>query len=262
MFHTPLYGIDTIRYIVTLVKLRKLMNELNLEYEVKISKSMMKTFKKEVSKLTNINTHNFELQIIKISKAKSLIGYMLVKKNLNSDKYAQYIKKKKDNFREIIFTGLHQPTKYINKEHLETSYSVISRFSDKCFNCTIDIALDGLSHYQIDKKVLDNLMCIYYKSTKDTKIYKNSYYINKILSPESANFKYERLIIYDKYQKNGLYEYWKRLETTIHIKRKLTISKLDEVLVSISQLASNYFDSKYYNFSLLEQQQKLLNIGE
>ncbi len=262
MFHTPMYGIDTIRYIVTLVKLRKLMNELNLEYEIKISKSMMKIFKKEVSKLTSTHINNFELQIVKISKAKSLLGYILVKKNINSDNYARQIKKKKGAYREIIFTGLHQPTKQTAKEHLEASYRVISRFVDKCPNSTIDIALDGLCSPQIDKRALDSLMCMYFNNIKDTKQYRNSYYINNILSPKSSIFTFKRLIIYDKFLKNGAYEKWKRLEVTVNISKKLTVSKLDEVLVSVSLLAGNYFDNNNYDYTSLEKQQKKLNIGE
>jgi hypothetical protein len=257
-----MYGIDTVRYIVTLVKLRKLMNELNLEYEIKISKSMMKIFKKEVSKLTSTHINDFELQIVKISKAKSLLGYMLVKKNINSDNYARHIKKKKGAYKEIIFTGLHQPTKKTAKEHLEASYRVISRFIDKCFNPSIDIALDGLYDTQIDKKILDNTMSMYFNSTKDTKQYRNSYYINNILSPKSSIFTFKRLIIYDKFLKNGAYEKWKRLEVTVNISKKLTVSKIDEVLVSVSLLAGNYFDNSYYHYTSLEKQQKKLNIGE
>lgn len=262
MFHTPMYGIDTVRYIVTLVKLRKLMNELNLEYEIKISKTMMNTFKKEVSKLTNAHINDFELQIVKISKAKSLIGYMLVKKNINSDSYARHIKKKKGAYREIIFTGLHQPTKQTAKEHLEASYRVIGRFIDKCLNSTIDIALDGLYSPQIDKKALDRLMYMYFNSTKDTKQYRDSYYINNILSPKSSIFTFKRLIIYDKFLKNGAYENWKRLEITVNISKKLTVSKIDEVLASVSLLAGNYFENSNYHYTSLEKQQKKLNIGE
>ena len=190
------------------------------------------------------------------------MAYMLVKKNINSDNYARHIKKKKGAYREIIFTGLHQPTKHIDKEHLEASYRVISRFIDKCVNSTIDIALDGLHSPQIDKKTLDSFMCMYFNSTKDTKQYKNSYYINNILSPISSIFSFKRLIIYDKFFKNGTYDKWKRLEITVNISKKLTVSKLDEVLASVSLLASNYFDSATYNYKFIEQQQKQLYIGE
>ena len=262
MCSTPILGIDTIRYIITLVKLKKLMNKLNLKYERKISKSMMDMFKKEVLKTTNTYIKDFELQVIKISDAKSIIGYMLVKKNIASDDYVVNIKKKKSDYREVVFAGLYQPTKNTNNKHLQASYDVISRFVDKCFNPVIDISIDGLSSIDINKKHLDNVMSDYITSKAHTKKYYTSWYINTILSPNNPSFLFKRLNIYDKCVKNGKYINWKRFEPTIGLKKKLTIAKIDEILPSILLCANNYFDCKRYDYTQLEVQQQLLKLKE
>jgi len=262
MTNIPFYGIDTIRYIITLTQLRKLMKKLELEYQKEVSKTQMNRFKKEVTKVTGIKQSEFNLDIVKISKAKSLIGYMLVKTNDKSINFAKHHHKKKSNYKEVIFTSINQPQHKTHHNHLARSYEVISAFVNICKNPTVDFTVDGLNNIDIDKIHLDSIMCHYIDNTKHTKKYLNSYYINTIKSPINPNFKLIRLNIYDKYKKHKVHENWKRIELTVSFKKLLTLSKIDEILDSLSILSSNYFHSDTYSYAKLEQQQKQLQIRE
>lgn len=262
MTNIPFYGIDTIRYIITLTQLRKLMKKLELEYQKKVSKTQMNRFKKEVTKVTGIKQSEYNLDIVKISKAKSLIGYMLVKTNDKSINFAKHHHKKKSNYKEVIFTSINQPQQKTHHTHLAQSYSVISAFINICKNPIVDFTVDGFNSININKIHLDNIMCDYIANKKHTNKYLNSYYINTIQSPNNPNFEFIRLNIYDKYIKHKIHKNWKRIELTVSFKKLLTLSKIDEMLNSFSLLSSNYFSSNTYSYVKLEQQQKQLQIRE
>ena len=228
MVKTPLVGVDTIRFLATLTALKKELKKLNLEYENQVSISLINRFKKEVLKANNqVKKEDFDLEVVKISKAKSLLGYMLIKKNYKSISISKKQKRAKDHKREIIFTGLNQPTKKHYQEHLKASYEVIKHFVARFKVDTIDLSIDGLNCKIIDeqrKSLLNDVFADYINHKSNIQIKESSYYLNNPINPNNPRFNFEKILVYDKFIKEGGlkklsldYRYWKRLEVTIKI---------------------------------------------
>lgn len=272
MVKTPLIGVDTIRFIATLTALKKELKKLNLEYENQVSISLINRFKKEVLKANNqVKKEDFDLEVVKISKDKSLLGYMLIKKNYKSISLSKKQKRAKDHKREIIFTGLNQPTKKHYQEHLKASYEVIKHFVSRFKVDTIDLSVDGLNSKIIDeqrKYLLNDVFADYINHKSNVQIKESSYYLNNPINPNNPRFNFEKILVYDKFIKEGGlkklsldYRYWKRLEVTIKIiNEKLNISLLDEVLESINHLSMSYFLDSSYDDTLLIKQKELLEL--
>lgn len=277
MYQSSLIGVDTIRFIATLTALEKELSKLNLEYDNKVSVSLIQRFKKEVLKKSlHIKRDDFELEVISISKDKSLLGYMLVKKNYKSISQSVKQKRAKDYKREIIFTGLNQPTKKHHKKHIHATYEVIKQFVRRFKVDSFDISIDGINRTVIQeqsKAIMNNtfLDVINYKSDiqlyEDKKTGSCSYYINNPYF-KTNRFSLAKLLIYNKYAKDGYLEYfgmyassWKRLELTIKVNNeKLTVSLLDKIIESIKFLSDNYFVNRKLDDTLLQQQKQLLKL--
>lgn len=272
MFQTPQTGVDTIRFTVTLTALKKELSKLNLEYENQVSLSLLNKFKKEVFKANNqVKKEDFDLEVIKISKDKSLLGYMLIKKNFKSIYLSKKQKRAKDHKREIIFTGLNQPTKKHYQEHLKVSYEVVKHFVARFKVDTIDLSLDGLNGTIIaeqTKYLLNDVFKDYINHRSNTQIKESSYYLNNPINPTNPRFNFDKIIVYDKFIKESRFKklssdfkYWKRFEVTIKIiNEKLNISLLDDMVESINYLSMSYFLDSKLDDTLLTLQKKLLEL--
>lgn len=272
MIKTPLIGVDTIRFITTLTALKKELRKLNLEYENQVSVSLLNKFKKEVLKANNqVKKEDFDLEVVKISKDKSLLGYLLIKKNYKSISLSKKQKRDKDHKREIIFTGLNQPTKKHHQEHLKASYEIIKHFVARFKVDTIDLSIDGLHNMLISeqtKYLLNDVFADYINHKSNTQIKESSYYLNNPINPNNPRFDFDKILVYDKFIKESRlkklpldFKYWKRLEVTIKIiNEKLNLSLLDEMVESINHLSIEYFFNSSYDDTLLTTQKELLEL--
>ena len=269
MFKNLLNAIDTISIIATLHRVKLEMVKLGLEFENEISESLIKRFKREIQKGKKVDTDIYELQVIKISKAKSIIGYLLVKKNPLSVGTSKKQKRSKDHKRELIFAGLHQPHLKTNQEHIKNSFSVIAELITDCKVNSIDFSVDGYSTIPIVKHQISYLNYVfrdYVNHLSRVEHFENSYYINNPLSPYNLNFEFERVLVYDKCLKhklNGKYLNWKRLEVTVKINnQKLSASLLFEIQESVSHLSLCFFNEFYYDAEPLKKQIELMKIRD
>jgi len=268
MFKNLLNAIDTISIIATLHRVKIEMVKLDLEFENEVSESLIKRFKREIQKGKKVDTNIYELQVIKISKAKSIIGYLLVKKNPLSVVTSKKQKRSKDHKRELVFAGLHQPHLKTNQEHIKNSFSVIAELIKACKVNSIDFSIDGYANIPIVKhqvSYLDYVFRDYVNHLSRTEHYENSYYINNPISPYNPNFVFERVLVYDKCLKhklNGKYLNWKRLEVTVNINQKLSASLLYEIQESVSHLSLCFFNQFKYDDEPLKKQIELMKMRD
>ena len=272
MVETPLVGVDTIRFIASLTALKKELRRLNLEYENQVSVSLINKFKKEVLKTDNqVKKEDYDLDVISISKDKSLLGYMLIKKNYKSITASKKQKKAKGYKREIIFTGLNQPTKKPQQEHIKASYSIIKRFVARFTVDSIDLSIDGLNSLIVAKQtkyLLNDVFADYINHKSNIQIKDSSYYINNPINPNNPRFNFDKILVYDKFKKEGGLKKlsldlkdWRRLEVTIKIvNEKLNPSLFDEIVESIYYLSFNFFLNNSYDNALLQKQIQLLEL--
>lgn len=279
MYKTPHIGVDTIRFIATLTALKKELRKLNLEYDNQVSISLLEGFKKEVLRADKrLKKEDFNLEVISISQAKSLLGYMLIKKNNKSIFLSKKQKRAKDHKREVIFTGLNQPTNKPHQRHLIASYDVIKQLVARFKVDTIDLSIDGCNSIVISnrtKYLLNNVFSDYINDKSNIQLYQTSYYLNNPINTNNPRFSFDKILVYDKFikeskKKNRIIKWdklkhihidWKRLEVTVKItNEKLNISLLDEIVNSISSLSMGYFSDYSLNDTLLTKQKQLLEL--
>ncbi|MDA7847861.1 hypothetical protein N8972_00015 [Sulfurospirillum sp.] len=258
------------------------MKKLELEYKKEIDISLNERFKKEILKADRTNQvkkEDYNLDVIEVSKDKSLLGYILIKKNFSSITTSKKQKRSKNHMREIIFTGFNQPSKKPHQVHLKASYDVLKAFVYRFRIVSFDISIDGLKNIYIcnkNKYTLNGFFSEFINSKSLVEVYKTSYYVNNPFTPNpSHRFSLERVLVYDKHLKEGRYKgkpikwdklkqlptEWKRLELTIKVNNeKLNISLLDEVVEYSKLLSKSFFGSSFYDDILLQSQMEFLKL--
>ncbi len=271
MFYNLLIGIDTIRIILTQHRLNTMMIRLNLEYETDIDIKIIERFKKEIDRGTRDDQTkeiDYKLDVISISKNKSLFGYILVKNNYPTIQEAKRQKKSKREYkRQVIFTALNQPLLSPIDKHKDIMYSLIREFLKVSAknSIEIDISVDGKNTTPITFKNIAKFKNLQKNHIdKDSKVihFQNSFYINEPDTPINDYFALTRVNVYDKYKKHKehrkctvQYKNWHRVECTYKIKQK----SLDEVVINkmidnIIFISNDYFGVNSYDTFFLEDQ--------
>jgi len=220
-------GIDTITLTANYQTVINIIHRKTLSVQHDVSNlpitPYLKTIEKQLSrddkKRYKKEQHQPIIEYVKISKGTGLSTYMIIVKNTPYlFDYAINNKKSKSHYCQVIFTGLHQPTKKISSESIKFISKIVRRKMFKLHS--VDIAIDYLEKGHINYKKKEQLkkqLELYYH---DSHIIKgSSFYLN------DTNYKFlDRVLIYDKYNKqkkhqkqnldNSL-EKWKRLEVTI-----------------------------------------------
>ena len=224
-------GIDTIRLTPIYKTVMKLVNKLGLEVTKATKNSpvsrtintILTESKRDFKKRYKEDKFNPVVEVVKLTKGKSISNYMIVIRNtpLLFD-VATHHKKAKDTFCMVVFTGLHQPTGKIESEAMKTIKSFTNR---KIFKLhSLDIAIDTQEdkqsiRYSRKESFKANLMPYSRHGVIIPPNGATSFYINHL---ERVNM--GKVVYYDKYLKETRYHgkklsndlsNWKRLETTL-----------------------------------------------
>jgi hypothetical protein len=235
-------GIDTIRFLVTYSALLKKLKELSLEFDDVVKLSIYKMFEKEINK-DKAREDKYMLKTISINSNSELSSYIIVKINAKTLNISNKQKKKSDYKVEVIFTSLNQHTKKVDIK----SYEILNAFIKRFKIDTIDIAFDTLYQKSIDRAYISKVLKEYVTSILDITEYKTSIYINNPLSPYGDFGVFDRILIYDKYIKNGVVKGWKRVEVTLSINTKLNKDSIEDIqnhTVDLKSISKLIFDIK------------------
>jgi len=212
-----------------------------------------------------VRKNDYDVKFIKIGNQRNISGYILVKCNIESVDLSKRRKKKKTFYSEVVFCGLRQPTKEINK----STYSVLSNFIKRFKVSDLDICFDGLSEIAINSKNINQYYYMFNEYinnfSKDTEIIKSSFYINTPSSPNDDTDYFKKICVYDKFIKESKhkkidprYTNWKRLEVTVNVHFKFNGFVIDDYIEDIKRTAKSYFNTSNFSYEYLDLQCKLL----
>ncbi len=230
------------------------MDELELEVKKSSSNFIInKYFLEKEIKLKDDSS----VQFVKISSAKNLSGYILIKNNEESISASKNIKQSKFHYVEVVFAGLRQPSKKIGMK----TYEVLSHFIKRFKVAYVDVCFDGRCSVPMDAKMYHKQLFDAYegKETKST-LYGTSFYVNAPLAPDRDADYFVKILLYDKYKKecrhkalNDTWRDWKRIEFRVSLDMKFKESDaLADYLYSMIPVAKKYFkteemDSHYFS---------------
>ncbi|EAH9342057.1 hypothetical protein D4O97_03060 [Campylobacter jejuni] len=216
---------------------------------------------------TNDKFYPFKMRYINIKpRNKSLSNTIIILDNSKACfELSKKNKKAKDYYIEVQFNGLYQPSKQIEAEVWKILSKMIKRF--KAYS--VDIACDFDDDLAVSKprefKHQERFSKL--KIFGDFHTYKTSTYIN---NPQSKYYKLERILLYDKYEKQKYYHKenikrefvrWKRLELTLKIKDKF-LDRIENDINDALDLMQDYLRMIgiwHFNMRMILEQTKYLN---
>lgn len=221
-------GIDTITQIANYTTVKNILQREGLEIQrdptnLPINpylKSIEKQFTRDQKRRYKKEQYQPMIEYVKISEGKGLSTYMIIVRNtpLLFD-YAERDKKVKSHYCQVIFTGLHQPTKQISRESIKFISKFLKRKTFKLHS--IDIAIDYLNDAPIDYKKKEEFKEQLKPLNNDSYICNgSSLYCNRVNDRQI-----DKILIYDKFKKQTTYQKqplsqslkaWKRLEVEVH----------------------------------------------
>ncbi len=213
-------GIDTITLIAHYKTLSNIIKKDNLELQTDFKNLPINPYLKSIeNQLKQDNKKRYKkevfqpiLEYVKLSSGNSLSNFMIIVRNtpLLFD-YAINQKKAKDTFCQIIFSGLHQPTKKISSDSIKFISKILKR---KTFNLhSLDLAIDYLNDKDISQKQTKTKL-------KELSKNNNYYLINSSIYCNNTKDKnISKFIIYDKYKKQSTYQKQKLSKNLLHWKR-------------------------------------------
>ena len=230
------------------------MNELGLELKDSSDNFIINQYflEKEIKLKDDRN-----VQFVKISSAKNLSGYILIKNNEDSISASKKMKQSKSHYVEVVFAGLRQPSKQIQMETYKVLSACIKRFKV----AYVDVCFDGECSVPIDSKMYHTQLFNAYegRKTKNT-LYGTSFYINAPSARDEDADYFIKILLYDKYKKESRHKSldttwrdWKRIEFRVSLDMKFKESEaLADYLYSMLPLAKKYFktdevDSHYFD---------------
>jgi len=245
---------DTISFKTTLSALTKKLNELGLELKDSSDNFIINQYflEKEIKLKDDRN-----VQFVKISNAKNLSGYILIKNNEESISTSKKMKQSKSHYVEVVFAGLRQPSKKIQMK----TYTVLSHFIKRFKVAYVDVCFDGKCSVPIDSKMYHIQLFDAYegRKTKST-LYGTSFYVNAPSAPNEDADYFVKILLYDKYKKESRYKVlddtwrdWKRIEFRVKLGMKFKESDaLADYLYSMLPVTKRYFkteemDSYYFD---------------
>jgi hypothetical protein len=230
------------------------LNELGLELKGSSDNFIINQYflEKEIKLKDDRN-----VQFVKISSAKNLSGYILIKNNEESISASKKMKQSKSHYVEVVFAGLRQPSKQIDMKTYEVLSALIKRFKV----AYVDVCFDGRCSMPIDSMIYHTKLFNAYEGRKtNNTLYGTSFYINAPSAPNEDADYFIKILLYDKYKKESRYKSldttwrdWKRIEFRVSLDMKFKETEaLADYLYSMLPLAKKYFktdevDSHYFD---------------
>ncbi|PAF46308.1 hypothetical protein BKH41_09365 [Helicobacter sp. 12S02232-10] len=177
---------------------------------------------------TNIKKHPFNIKYINLKRGvKSLSNTILILENSKTcHEYSKANKKNYNYYVEVVFAGLHQPSKDIGPLTMKILKYFLRRYKVHSMDLAVDFDWDKEINHT-NKHVFEQATKPYQQENQKPSIYNEgtSLYLN---NPDPKNG-LAKIIIYDKYKKQTYYhkenikpelKNWKRLEITIKTKAR------------------------------------------
>lgn len=194
-------------------------------------------------------------------KNDKISNYIIVKTSYTSIKKSKFNCKSSDHYVDLEFAGLNQNNVISSK-----TYEILKKFIDRFKILSLDISIDGLSPCKINKSTmfyLNDILDPYIGLDSNTQLIETSFYINNPIAPSDDTKKFDKILFYDKYLKDGVYKDWKRIEVTISIDDKfkeLTKTNLNDYIQDCKRLANKIFGySINLDTSLIDNQKEWFN---
>ncbi|AJC94129.1 hypothetical protein FVD15_03490 [Campylobacter volucris] len=223
-------GYDSIKFVIPKFAFYKFLKKYDLYTKLRKTNrnKVIEKFTKE--KFKSIKTkdkyYEFKVRYINIKpRNKSLSNTIIVIENSkDTHEVARKNKKKKDFYVEVQFNGLFQPSKSVVGDVYKILSKMVKRFKAYSFDIACDFCDENTSVRKYES--------ILYKISSEKEFngemifYKKSLYINRV---HSKFFNLDRILIYDKYEKQTSYHKekikeefkgWKRLELTFKLNDK------------------------------------------
>lgn len=221
-------GIDTFRFVIPKASLEVFLRKLGLYGKIRkttrnqqIHEYVSQKFK---SQKTSHPKHPFAINYINLKKGnKSLSNtILLISNSINCHYHSKINKKGYEHYVEVVFAGLHQPSKDINPAIFRVLKAFLKRFKLH----TMDIAsdFDYRGHLRDLLKQTGAIMAYMRVGSR----YRNegdSIYFNETINTHGLR----KILLYDKYKKQKFYHKenihpdfvdWKRCEITLEIKQR------------------------------------------
>lgn len=221
-------GIDTFRFVIPKASLEVFLRKLGLYGKIRkttrnqqIHEYVSQKFK---SQKTSHHKHPFAIKYINLKKGNKSLSNMilLISNSINCHYHSKINKKGYEHYVEVVFAGLHQPSKDINPAIFRVLKAFLKRFKLH----TMDIAsdFDYRGHLRDLLKQTGAIMAYMRVGSR----YRNegdSIYFNETINAHGLR----KILLYDKYKKQKFYHKenihpdfvdWKRCEITLEIKQR------------------------------------------
>ncbi|HEC1753573.1 TPA: hypothetical protein R1706_001470 [Campylobacter lari] len=211
--------------------------------------------------------YEFKVRYINIKPGnKSLSNTIIVIENSkDTHEVARKNKKKKDFYVEVQFNGLFQPSKSVVADVYKVLSKMVKRFKAYSFDIACDFCDESASMRKYEEHLHELSLN---KKIKGVMVfYKKSLYVNGV---HSKFFDLDRILIYDKYEKQTSYHKekikeefkdWKRLELTFKLNYKflkyIQHKHIHDALDFIALLGKTYSFTK--ELLLIKQTKYLIN---
>lgn len=221
-------GIDTFRFVIAKNSLEVFLKKLGLykkitksHRNIQIQEYVNQKFK---SQKTHHKKHPFAIRYINLKRGnKSLSNtILLISNSISCHHYSKINKKSYEHYVEVVFAGLHQPSKEISDEVFKILKAFLKRFKLH----TLDMASDFDFKGRLRELLRQNAKIMKYAlSNSRARNEGDSIYINETIAKDGL----KRILLYDKFKKQTFYHkeninphfmHWKRCEVTLEIRER------------------------------------------
>lgn len=223
-------GYDSIKFVIPKFAFYKFLKKHDLYTKLRKTNRNKAIEKYTKEKFKSIKTkdkyYEFKVRYINIKpRNKSLSNTIIVIENSkDTHEVARKNKKKKDFYVEVQFNGLFQPSKSVVGDVYKILSKMVKRFKAYSFDIACDFCDESASMRKYEEHLHE--LSLNKKIKGEMIFYKKSLYINRV---RSKFFNLDRILIYDKYEKQTSYHKekikeefkgWKRLELTFKLNDK------------------------------------------
>lgn len=221
-------GIDTFRFVIAKDSLDVFLKKLGIfnkiaksNRNIQIQEYVSQKFK---SQKTNHKKHPFNVRYINLKRGnKSLSNtILLISNSISCHQYSKNNKKAYEHYVEVVFAGLHQPSKNIHKEVFKVLKAFLKRFKIHTMDMASDFDFKGRLR---DLLRQSGKIMKYLSNGSRVRNEGDSIYFNDTINTCGLR----KILLYDKYKKQKFYHKeninpdfmdWKRCEITLEIKER------------------------------------------
>lgn len=221
-------GIDTFRFVIPKATLEVFLRKIDLYAKIRKSNRNQQIHEyvsqKFKSQKTSNPKHPFYVKYINLKRGnKSLSNtILLIGNSINCHYHSKINKKGYEHYVEVVFAGLHQPSKDINPAIFKVLKAFLKRFKIHTLDMASDFDYRG--HLR-DLLKQTGAMMAYMRAGSRYRNEGDSIYFNETINKCGLR----KILLYDKYKKQKFYHKenihpdfmdWKRCEITLEVRER------------------------------------------